>query len=136
MCSAATFCDSFEVYNLILPFNRYKNDKLLYTGTIPKDTEIWNCYDSTQFIISLQVILSPMKTLRWYQPFLTLSWSQLTDQKMVFIVESLFIWSLQINPWMAHIISKTAKDNEEVGVFQVKTIPILVIHCISLPRIV
>ena len=37
---------------------------------------------------------------------------------------------------MAHIISKTAKDNEEVGVFQVKTIPILVIHCISLPRIV
>ena len=64
MCSAATFCDSFEVYNLILPFNRYKNDKLLYTGTIPKDTEIWNCYDSTQFIISLQVILSPMKTLR------------------------------------------------------------------------
>lgn len=61
MCSAATFCDSFEVNNLILPSNRHKNDKLLYT--IPKDTEIWRCYYSTQFIISLQVILSPMKTL-------------------------------------------------------------------------
>lgn len=64
MCLAATFCDSFEAYNLILPSNRYKNDKLLYTGTIPKDTEIWHCYYSTQFIISLQVILSPIKTLR------------------------------------------------------------------------
>ena len=62
MCSAATFCDSFEVYNLIFPSNRHKNDKLLYT--IPKDTEIWHCYYRTQFIISLQVILSPMKTLR------------------------------------------------------------------------
>lgn len=62
MCSAATFCDSFEVYNLILPSNRSENDKLLYT--ITKDTEIWRCYYSTQFIISLQVILSPMKTLR------------------------------------------------------------------------
>ena len=57
MCSAATFCDSFEVYNLIFPSNRHKNDKLLYT--IPKDTEIWHCYYRTQFIISLQVILSP-----------------------------------------------------------------------------
>ena len=64
MCLAATFCDSFEVYNLILPSNRYKNDKLLYTGTTPKDMEIWHCYYSTQFIISLQVILSPIKTLR------------------------------------------------------------------------
>ena len=64
MCLAATFCDSFEVYNLILSSNRYKNDKLLYTGTTPKDTEIWHCYYSTQFIISLQVILSPIKTLR------------------------------------------------------------------------
>ena len=136
MCSAATFCDSFEVYNLILPSNRHKNDKLFSISTIPKDTEIWHCYYSTQFIISLQVILSPMKTLRWYQSFLTLCWSQLTDQKMVFIVESLFIWSLHINPWMTHIVSKTAKDNEEVRLFQVKTIPILVVHCISLPRVV
>ena len=47
MCSAATFCDSFEVYNLKFPSNRYKNDKLLYT--ITKDTEIWHCYYSTVY---------------------------------------------------------------------------------------
>ena len=107
-----------------------------YYTPYPKIRKFWHCYYSTQFIISLRVILSAIKTLRWYQSFLTLCWSQLTDQKMVFIVESLFIWSLHINPWMTHIVSKTAKDNEEVGVFQVKTIPILVVHCISLPRIV
>ena len=134
MCSAATLCDSFEVYNLIFTSNRYKNDKLSYT--ITKDTEIWHCYYRTQFIISLQVILSPYENTALISVIFNTLLEPAHRPEDGFIVKSLCIWSLQINPWMTHIISKTAQDNEEVGVFQVKTIPILVVHCISLPRIV